>query len=315
MKRFILVLFVSLVSLPGQAKIIERIIAIVGDQAITMSELKEYRKNLKTGGLVDDSLVGLADSKKLLSDEKYLINHLVDEKILDSEVKKREIMVTIERVEQEIRQTTARNGIGRPQLKEALAKMGVSFSDYQAFVKKTLERRQLVEREVSSKIKISDEDVAAYFSKQKGRAEIFEYKISHIFFLVKNGSVSEAKKRADNVLKKVGKSESFEALAKQYSEDPGFTKGGLLGTFKAGELSNEMEAAVRGMTVGDHSGIVKGRNGYHILKLLDRKVVEDPELAAVKEKIRNGLFAQAFQKQFRSWLDQKRRDSFIRINK
>ena len=87
---------------PTQAEIIERIVATVNSEVILLSDLKSYKAKLQKGGLVDDSLLKLKDSKKILSNDKDLIKHLVDEKVMDSEIKKLNIQVTIEQVEKEI---------------------------------------------------------------------------------------------------------------------------------------------------------------------------------------------------------------------
>jgi peptidyl-prolyl cis-trans isomerase SurA len=249
-----------------------------------------------------------------LKNREALIQHLIGEKILDSEVRRRGLEITVEQVEKEIRGIARQNGITRNQLKSALQERGISYSDYQDFIRTTKQRQQVIELEVSSKIKISDEDIAAYYTKTKGGTEVYEYKLAHILFLNRNGGPEQAKKRAEATLSKVGKSLSFEALAKEYSEDTNFTKGGVLGTFRSGELSPEMEAAARNLSVGDTSGVVSSRVGYHIIKLLDKKLIVDPELEEEKPKLRALLFSEAFKKQFTNWLAQKRDDAFIKLN-
>ena len=78
--------------------------------------------------------------------------------------------MTVERIEQEINSIQSRNNISREQLRDALRREGTSFSDYQDFIKKRLEKQGLVEKAITSKIKISDEDIAAaYEVKLTGR--------------------------------------------------------------------------------------------------------------------------------------------------
>ncbi|MCB0364212.1 MAG: peptidylprolyl isomerase [Bdellovibrionaceae bacterium] len=306
----------TLVSLSSDARVIEKIFAIVNDEIITQTDMQRFRSKLSSGGLVDDAVIRLADPKVLLKDEKALINHLIDERLLDSEVKRKGLSVTVEKIEQEIRNITRRNGISRAQLKSALAEKGVKFSEYQDFIRTSLERQSLIEKEVSSKIKISDDDVSSYYVTQMGdkNANIFEFTLAHILFLPKQGE-KEARNRAKLVESKLKSgSMTFEKLASQFSEDPNFSQGGVLGTFKAGEMLPEMEQAVKGMSVGDTTGIIKTRVGLHLVKLLKKTLVPNPAFEARKEELRGLLFGQAFKKQFRNWLDDRRRDSFIRIN-
>lgn len=301
----------------SHAKIVEKVVAIVNETPITLTEIDAFKKKLKSGGLVDDALLKLKDPKKLLKDQKELINHLIDEKVVDSEIKRLGMNVTLEKVEQEIRTITSRNGLSRSQLKAALKERGVLFSDYQDFIKTSLERQSLIDREVSSKIKISDEDISNYYlSKNKGtKGQVFEYKLAHI--LVKNTKRSgqTAKARMLKIFEKLEKNpDSFSSLASQYSEDPNFSENGLLGTFKAGEMLKEIEAGIQNLSVGKTSKVVKTKIGYHIIKVLNKTSISNPVVNEHRNKIHSVLFAEAFQKQFRKWLNRKRKETFVRIN-
>lgn len=298
------------------ARTVDRIVAIVNDEIITLSDMEKYRKTLQTGGLTDEALLRMSDPKVLLSDKKALMNQLIDEKLMDSEIKRKGLEVTFERVEQEIRTIAQNNGITRDQLKNALVAKGVSMSRYQDFIKTSLERQQLIEREVTSKIRISDEDISGAYLAKKGpsAAQTFEYELAHIMFSAKTGGDQGALGRAKTVEEKLKSGQSFEKLAEQYSEDSNFTKGGSLGSFKAGEMSKEFEAAVRNVGPGETTEIIKTPQGYAILKVNKRTLVSDPKFDEQKESIRQSLYAEAFKHQFRLWLNQRKDEAFIRIN-
>jgi len=306
----------GLVALAASAKTVERVVAIVNDQVLLLSDVENFRKKLTTDGLVDDALVAMADKDRLIKDRQSLINFLIDEKVLDSEVKKRGLEITFERVEQEIRNILKNRHINRNQLKDVLAEKGASMADYQAFIKASLERQSLIEREVSSRIKISDEDIAGHYLRTKGPRlnQAYEYSLAHILFLPSNGGEKAARARATKAIGKIKGGEAFERVAEQSSEDPNFSKDGFLGDFRTGEMTKEIEEGVRGLNIGDVSGPIKTRLGIHVVKVLKKKVTGDPELEDKKEQLRSVLFADAFKRQFRSWLDQRREEAFVRIN-
>lgn len=300
----------------AHAKVVDKIVAIVNDQVVTLSDVEKFQERMKSGGLVDDALLRLTDPGALQKDRNKLLSHLIDERVVDSEVRRKGMEVTIERVEQEIRNIAKQNGISRDQLRSALGAKGVTMSQYQDFIKTSLERQSLIEREVSSKIRISDEDVASYYLSQKGPSgsQIFEYTLSHILFTPKNGGEEGALKRARAVQAKLKEGQSFDKLAEQFSEDPAFSNGGQLGTFRAGEMLREIEDAVRKVREGEVTGIVKTAQGLHLIKVNKRTLISDPRLEEQREDIRRVLYADAFKRQFRTWLDQRREESFIRIN-
>lgn len=316
MQRFLFLLItLSSFSFHAHARVVEKIVAVVNDQIITLSDIDVYKEKIRTAGLIDETLLSLADTQTLLKDRAALVNHLIDERVLDSEVKRASLGVTIERVEQEIRNILQRNGMNRNQLKQALAGKGVAFSDYQDFVRSTIERQNLIEREVSSKIKISEDDISTYFMHKKGGGDgqTYEYSLSHILFLPKNGGEAAALERAKQVKAKLSTG-SFEKLAEQFSEDPSFSQGGLLGVFRGSELNSDLESAVRNLKIGDVSDVVKSKMGYHILRVNRKTLTADPRLNKEREEIRGLLYAEAFRKQLRLWLNAKREESFVRIN-
>lgn len=313
---FSLLSLILLISATASARLVDKVVAIVNDQPITLSDVEKFKKKLQTGGLVDDALLRLVDTKELLKNRTALLNHIIDERLIDTEVIHKNMEVTIERVEQEIRNIAKNNNISRQQLQSALQAKGVTISEYQDFIKRSLERQSLIEREVTSRIRISDEDVNSYYLAKKGAnaSQIFEYTLSHILFSPKKGGDQGALARARAVEQKLKEGQSFEKLAEQYSEDPNFTKGGLLGTFKAGEMLNDLESAVRNSKAGEVTGVVKTSLGYQIIKVNKRTLVSDPKLDEEREPIRRILYEDAFKRQFRLWLNQRRDESFIKIN-
>ena len=295
---------------------VEGIVAIVNSEIVTESEVRAFAKKVENEAIIDDLLLLGATPQSLKGSRKAQLDYLINEKLLESEIKRLNLSVTVERVEQELRDVAKKNNISRAELNNAIKAQGMNFSDYQDFVKGRIERQSLIEQEITSKIRVSDEEVLAEYTKIHPDADsgIFEYTVAHILFNPRKGGVAGAEERARAVLKKLKDGQVFETLAEQHSEDTGFANGGLLGTFKAGEFSREMENAVARLNPGETTEIVKSKAGLHILKLLSKKVVSDPRFEREKEKIRNQLFEKAFTKQLRNWIEQKKEDSFIRIN-
>lgn len=315
MKIFLLVLILSLsLSFSVLAEVVETVVAIVNGSIITKSDIAKQKERLKTGTIVDD-LFGHSP-QDLLKDEKLLLRQMIDEKVVDAEVKKQNLGVNMERVEQEINSIQGRNNISREQLKDALKKEGTSLSEYQDFIKHRLERQGVIEKAITSKIKISDDDLAAaYENKNKNSSsKSFEYKISHILLRQGKRSDAEQERRANEIAAKLKSGSSFEELASQYSEDPNYNEGGLLGSFKRGEIFKPLDDALKNLNIGEWVGPIKTKIGYQLVKLLDKKSVTDSAFESKKDALRAELYQKAFIKQFQFWLEQKRADSFIRIN-
>ncbi|NQZ20312.1 MAG: peptidylprolyl isomerase [Bdellovibrionales bacterium] len=220
--------------------------------------------------------------------------------------------MTQERVSKEIGTIAKRQNMNVSQLKQTLVGQGVDFTEYQDFVKKSIERRQLVEKEITSKIKISEQDIVSYYLSQNksSTSQVYEVDLSHI--LIPLGK----KTLAQEVMNKLKSGASFEKLVKEYSTDgDSKNRGGAFGKFKSGEMIGSIEKSIQPLSIGDTSSVVKTPMGLHIFKVTDKKLVKDPRIQQAKQQIYQKLFADAFKEQLNFWLLQKRKDAIIQINK
>ena len=181
-----------------------------------------------------------------------------------------------------------------------------------------MEQHQLIEKVVRSKVSISEEEVQEYYLKHfsKSPKTGFEYKIAHILIRHRKDDTAFAKERINLVeTSLLGKGKSFEALAEEFSEDPNFSAGGILGTFRSGEFQATIENSVRELTAGEITKPVRTDFGFHLFKVVSKNIIFDPVLEKRRAEIEAILRQEVFQKQFEFWLEQQRRQSFIRVNK
>lgn len=295
------------------ARVLEKIYGVVNGETITLTEIKDYQQKLKNGGFLNDLLFSdPVVREKASKNRDYLLKLLVDEKIIDYEVKKNGLLVTEERVSKEISTIAERQNLSVKQLRQTLKDQGVNYLKYRDFVKKSIERRQLVEKEITSKIKISEQDIVShYLSKnKKSKSQVFEFNLAHILLKPAN------KEKASDLAKQLKSGSSFEKLAKTNSVDNDTkNKNGVFGTFKSGEMIASIESAIRDLNIGETSKVVKTPMGLHIFKVLDKKLVKDPAIEKQKQAIYQQLFSQQFKEQLDFWLLQKRKDAIIQINK
>lgn len=154
---------------------------------------------------------------------------------------------------------------------------------------KVLLSQHLLEKEVYSQfkgLKISKKELKTFF---KASPEI---RASHILFKVDakadEKKVAEIKKRALKVLARAKKGEKFETLAKKHSEGPSSKNGGDLDYFSRDRMVKEFsDVAFELKKIGDISGLVKTKYGFHIIKLTGRKKFKDADQRRLKSKLRS----------------------------
>ncbi len=298
------------------AVLVEKTVAIVNNEPVLQSDLNQLEERLRKASMIDDLLLFDQTLDGLKKNREAQLQFLINEKILDSEVKRQNMTITMDRVDQEIRDIAKRNSMSKEELFKNIQMQGISIPDYQSFMKQRIERQSIVEQEVTSKIRLSDDDILAFYANESGKkiSKTVEYTLAHIYFSPQKGGPTEALERAKKVLEQIKNGIPFNTLLNKATEEPNTAPNGLLGTFKSGEFSSDMEKAVRDLNVGDTSEVVRSRTGYHILKVMNKKLVTDPEFERTKDRYRGLLFEKVFKRQFKAWLDLKREDSNIKIN-
>jgi peptidyl-prolyl cis-trans isomerase C len=168
---------------------------------------------------------------------------------------------------------------------------------------------QLLEKELETKAKVTDQDVKAYYEKHKAElASVSQIKASHI--LVK--TEDEAKK-IEAMLRKGG---NFAELAKKDSIDTGSAKnGGDLGYFSPGQMVPEFEQAAARLKPGEISEPIKTKFGYHIIKVTDKKMGKPVEFEKVKNVLQQRLSAEKQKEVFDTYVESLKKSYKVEINK
>lgn len=294
---------------------VDKVVASVNDEIILLSDLKSMDGRLKRIGSVDETLLLGEKIADLKSNPRKQLDFLVREKLVDSEVKRQSMTISDEQVTAEMNQLAKKNQMNDAEFSDYMSSQGYTVSQYKEVLRKRMERQRFFEKEIISKLRITDEDAYGVFQARfpKYRPSVGEYKIAQIFFSSRKGGEDEARLRAQAALEKLKAGESFESLANQLDETPGSNKDGVLGVFRSGEFSPALEKAVENLSINDTTPIVAGPTGFHIVKLLDKKTIRDPNFERVKEQIKSGLVQQNFERQLKNWFELKEADAQIKI--
>ena len=172
-----------------------------------------------------------------------------------------------------------------------------------------------VQKNVLSKVKVTDKDVDEYYKNHPKEFEKPEtVKARHILIGFKGDMTEDQKKelrkKADDVLKKAKGGEDFAQLASEYSDDPGSkTKGGELGYFPKGNMVPEFENAAFNLKPGEISNVIETPYGYHIIKVEDKKAGEMPAFDSIKEQVRVKATQDAEQKKINEFIEKAKKDT------
>src|SRR5215831_7481711 len=202
-------------------------------------------------------------------------------------------------------------------LREALKQQGMSMASYRADLKRQLLRFRVINIAVGSRVNVSDDEVKAYYERHmKGSANV-QVRASHIFIAIPDGAdvaaAAEKEAQAKKILERA-KTEDFAKLAREVSDDTATrADGGDLGYFGKDMLPKPIEELVFAMKVGEVRGPVRADRGFHVIKLVDRKVKDAKPLDDVKDDIRMQLRQKDMERQTKIYLTELRKKTLVDI--
>jgi len=320
MKRSVLFLFFSLLVLllpmNLRGEVVDRIVALVNSEIITLSELEQMGKPFYDQ-VRKTSSAGERE-EKMKEARMRVLDRLIENKLLEEEMKKKKIEVSERDVNAVIQDVMKSSKLTENEMKKALAQEGMTLSSYRQQVRDELGKMRLVNLEIKSKIVIEEQELREYYRKNQEKfTDPLEVKIQQIFFPVPEKSSREetaaVQREAQAILEKARKGEDFAELAKKYSRSPEAREGGVLGYFKHGELMPELEEAGFKLRPGEAGDLVRTPAGFHILRVLERKGGEPRPFAEVQFKIREELSQAETQKRYEQWMKELKSKAYIDI--
>jgi peptidyl-prolyl cis-trans isomerase SurA len=181
-----------------------------------------------------------------------------------------------------------------------------------------LERAELINYQVKSKIIIREEQITQYYEEHK--KDFSSEEIVHlagIFLIQRNPKDEEESRRlkakGEDILARLKNGEDFAELTKKFSQGPGADEGGDLGTFKADQLEPELRKAVAGLEEGGFTELIIKANGIQILKLIKRQEAEARLFEEVKETIYATLYQEEVNRRYEAWIQELRKETYTKI--
>jgi peptidyl-prolyl cis-trans isomerase SurA len=317
-KRFFLLFsFFLFIGAPisSSEAVVDRVAAVVNQEIITFSEVEKWVNPLEENIVTEDRF---ERRQRLQEIYRKALEKLIEEKLIDQEIKKSGIKVSNKEVEATMEEVKRRNAATQEDLEKALAAEGLTIETYRKQIEKGLQWRKLVNWAVKIETKVGEKELRDFFQKNIQRYRANEtYRPSHILFIVPKGAtpekIQEIRKKCQKVLEKIKEGEDFGEMALLYSEDASSKDRGDLGHFKRGELLPAFEREVIRLKVGEVSGVVRTEFGFHIIKLLDHKGIDPFPFEEVKERVQADYYESEMEKAYRQFLSTLKEKAVIEI--
>ncbi len=323
-KLLVLSLSLCLTVAASAQTVVEEIVARVNNEIITTSDLKRSREQMHT----EARQQGAADTQ-LPQKEKDLLRDLIDQQLLVQHGKDNGITAETEVIKRldEIRKSM--NLENMEDLEKAAQQQGVSFEDFKSNLRNGIITQQVIGQEVGRKLNIKPAEVAEYYEAHKSEfARPEQVELAEILVSTEAPASTEkgappppedpariaaAEAKAKQLLESIKAGAKFEDVAKKESNGPTAAQGGELGAFARGALAKELEDKTFSMKEGEVSDVIRTRQGFIILKVLQHQQAGVPPLKEVEQPIYENLYYQRLQPALRAFLTKLREDAYIDI--
>lgn len=269
------------------ARDLDRILVIVNDDVITQSELGSRLPAIKQQ---------LLKQRMRLPPDQVLNRQVLERMILErlqlQLAAQLGIQVSEVKVEQAFTRLAQQNKLNEEQFKAALKAEGIQVAAFREQLRDQLTIQQLLEREVNSRVSVSDSEVQAFIADRARRGEAVAYNVGHILIATpenaNTATIQAAERRARELVRELRSGADFEQAAVTHSQDPKALEGGGLGWRTAEQLPALFVSALAEMETGEVSDVLRSANGFHILKL-NAKRGGDERQAVVQQHARHIL--------------------------
>jgi peptidyl-prolyl cis-trans isomerase SurA len=308
MKKY-LVTFITMIgilltnTMPGIASgsaVVDRVIAVVNNEVITLSDLQREEALKKRDTVRDDRLV---------------LEDMIDRKLQMAAAKRAGVDVTDKELDDAVADIMKRNNMDMMQFGVALAKEGLTFEQYKEELREQITLSRLFNKYVRSGVNVDEAEVRAFYQNNPKTFSLpEEIRVRRIFLAVPEQATPDQaaaiKAKAQSVYARVQKGEDFIHLVREASQGETTSQDGDLGFMQREDALPEIVEAARALKPGESSSPFRCAGGYNIIKLEEVRTPVKP-FEKVKDEIMKTLYEQKLENTYRSWLQALRGDSHI----
>ena len=255
--------------------LVDRIVAVVGREVVTLSELSERRefaeRQLRRQGtpLPERSLL-----------ERQILERLIVEKAQLQLARDNGIRVEESQLDRAMERVAENNNVSLSVFRQMLEKDGVAYERFRDEVRMQILMQRLREREVDDRIEVSEAEIDQFLLEEKNDGgKRSEYNLAHVLVRLPEQAspeqIDSALKKAEKARAEAAAGTDFAKIAASYSDAPDALQGGAMGWRPEDRLPEIFAGAVKGMKKGDLSGVLRSPGGFHVLKMVDRRGAEE----------------------------------------
>ncbi|HEX4858405.1 MAG TPA: peptidylprolyl isomerase [Usitatibacteraceae bacterium] len=256
---------------PGGVVEIDRIVAVVNNEVITANDLNERFNTIVRQLQKQGTKLPPQDELR-----KQLLERMINDAVQMQDAKESGIRIDDATLDKTLQRIADENNVSMTEFRRLIEADGVRWQKFREEIRGELVMQRLREREVEGNISVTEAEVDTQMAMEaRESTSDQEYRLAHILILLPEqataAQVEAKRKRALQALGELRKGADFAQISAQYSDAPDALQGGNLGWRAAGRLPSIFLEALNALKAGETSDILKSPNGFHIVKLLDKR--------------------------------------------
>ena len=255
----------------ARVQLIDRILVVVNNDVITQFDLNARMRVVQAQLQRQGTPL---PAREVL--EKQVLERMINDKIQLQFADETGIRVDDATLDRAIERIAEGNHLSLEAFRQALEKDGIGFAKFREDIRHEIILTRLKEREADNRVVVSDSEVDHYLASQAARqGNETEFNLAHILISVPEQATPEQiqarKTRAEQALAEIKKGSDFAQVSASFSDAPNALQGGDLGWRPASRLPQLFSDALNALQAGEVSPILRSPNGFHILKLIDKR--------------------------------------------
>jgi parvulin-like peptidyl-prolyl isomerase len=309
MRRLSVLLLASLtLAAVARAETIERVVAKVNGQIITLSEFQARQVAAAQQARISPDGIGAF----LRQNNARILQEAIDEILILQRAEDAGIRAPAAWIDEAIAGIKKENKIeSDDQMQEALAREGLTLAELRQNIERGVVRRIVMQRDVQPKIEVTEADVRAEYERLKPSEFTKPATVTLQEILIAEDKGGEALAR--ELLTRARAGEDFPTLARTYSTAASRTNGGDLGQLAQGELNPALEKVAFDTPVGSVSDPLPVEGGYRLLRVVAKTTGSVTPLEGVKDRVRDRLMMARFDKAYDDYVAELRQSSIVEL--
>lgn len=305
----------------AHADVVDRVVAIVNDDVITLSEVNEEGKPLLKQ-VAETTPSGDLESALEQARQK-IIEQLIEKKLMLQEAKKAQLTVSEEEIDTAFHAILERNNLTPEQFDMQLETMGLTMAQYRSNLESQVLGSKLVSREIRSKVIIPESKIIDYFDTHytkrisQGGTYLLQIGTTWNEDPEQTGPTKqEAEQKAIRIRELAVAGQDFRNLARENSDLPSAVDGGDIGILQEKDMSAAMLQIISNTQPGEISPIIETPSGFQFFKVLsseEGRIVTTVPYESVKDEIYEILYQEEMQDQYKKWFEQIKSSAYIQI--